>query len=81
MLQYTVDTKGDVILFSRIFLRFFEYEYEIAPYFIQLKKPKLDIGLFLDFCVFTCFNQFLHHVIIKLFGRSGMMYDTKNDIF
>ena len=30
-------------------------------------KPKLDIGLFVDFCVFTCFYQFLHEVIIKLF--------------
>ena len=33
-------------------------------------KPKLDIGLFVDFCVFTCFYQFLHDVLIKLFCRS-----------
>ena len=26
-----------------------------------------DNGLFVDFCVFTCFYQFLHDVIIKLF--------------
>ena len=30
-------------------------------------KPELDIGLFLAFCVFSCFYQFLHDVIIKLF--------------
>ena len=30
-------------------------------------KPKLDMGLFVDFCVFTCFYQFLHDVLIKLF--------------
>ena len=30
-------------------------------------KAKLDIGLFVDFCVFTCFYQFLNDVIIKLF--------------
>ena len=29
---------------------------------------KLDIGLLEDFCVFTCFYQVLHDVIIKLFG-------------
>ena len=33
-------------------------------------KPKLELGLFVDFCVFTCFYQFLHDVIIKLFCRS-----------
>jgi hypothetical protein len=30
-------------------------EYDTAPYFIQLSKPKLDIRLFVDFCVFTNF--------------------------
>ena len=33
-------------------------------------KPKLDIGSFGDFFIFTCFYQFLHNVIIKLFCRS-----------
>ena len=33
-------------------------------------KPKIDIGLFVDFCIFTCFYQFLHDVIIILFCRS-----------
>ena len=42
-------------------------EYETAPYFIQLCQ---SIGLFTDFCVVTCFYQFLHNVIIKLFCRS-----------
>ena len=28
-------------------------------------KPKLDIGLFVDFCVFICFYQFMHDVLIK----------------
>ena len=32
-----------------------------------LLKPKLDIGLLVDFCVFTYFYQFLQDVIIKLF--------------
>ena len=27
-------------------------------------KPKLDIGLFVEFCVFTCFYQFLHDKIV-----------------
>ena len=30
-------------------------------------KPKLDIELFVNFCVFTCFYQFLHDMTIKLF--------------
>ena len=30
-------------------------------------KPKLDMWLFVDFCVFPFFYQFLHDVIIKLF--------------
>ena len=34
---------------------------------ILFNKPKLDIGLFVDFCVFTYFYKFLHHVILKLF--------------
>ena len=28
-------------------------------------KPKLDMGLFVDFCWFICFNQFLHNMLIK----------------
>ena len=40
--------------------------YETAPNSIQL-NPKLDIGLFVDLAEFTCFYQFLHDVIIKLF--------------
>ena len=40
--------------------------YETAPNFIQLIQ-KLDIGLFVDLAEFTCFYQFLHDVIIKLF--------------
>ena len=31
------------------------------------RKSKRDIGLFVDFCEFTCFYQFLHDVLIKLF--------------
>ena len=30
-------------------------------------KPKLDMGLFVDLAEFTCFYQFLHVVILKLF--------------
>ena len=46
-------------------------KYETAPNFIQLSPmPKLEIGLFVDFCVFPCFYQFLHDLIIKLFCRS-----------
>ena len=30
-------------------------------------KPKLVMGLFDDFCVFTRFYQFLHDLLIKLF--------------
>ena len=37
---------------------------------LHSNKPKLDIGLFVDFCVFTCFYQFMHDVLIKLFCRS-----------
>ena len=33
-------------------------------------KPKLDIGLFVDFAEFPWIPQFLHDVIIKLFCRS-----------
>ena len=36
-------------------------------FILSLIKPKLDMGLFVDFCVFTCFYQFLHDVLIKLF--------------
>ena len=34
------------------------------------RKSKLDIGLFVDFCEFTCFYQFLHNFITKRFCRS-----------
>ena len=37
-------------------------------------KPKLDMGLFVDFCVFTCFYQFLHDVLIKL-----LCFDLQNN--
>ena len=39
---------------------------------LQIKpiKPKLDMGLFVDLAEFTCFYQFLHDLIIKLFCRS-----------
>ena len=37
-------------------------EYETIPYFLQLNQI-----LFVNFCVFTCFYQFLHDVIITLF--------------
>ena len=39
-------------------------KYETASNFIQLSQ---NFGLFVDLCVFTCFYQFLHDVIIKLF--------------
>ena len=42
-------------------------EYEAVPYSLQLNKPKLYIWLFVNFCVFTCFYQFLHDGIIILF--------------
>ena len=32
-------------------------EYETDPYFLLLIKPKLDIGLFVDFCAFTWFKD------------------------
>ena len=41
-------------------------KYETAPNFIQLTQ-NLYIGLFVDLAEFTCFYQFLHDVIIKLF--------------
>ena len=38
-------------------------KYETAPNFIQ----KIDIGLFVDFCVCTCFYQFLYNfVFVKM---------------
>ena len=40
-------------------------KYETAPKF-YLIKPKLDIGLFVDFWL-LCFYQFLRDVIIELF--------------
>ena len=33
-------------------------------------EPKLDIGLFVDFCGFTCFYQFLYELSIKFVCRS-----------
>ena len=40
-------------------------------------KAKLDIGLFVDFCVFTWFYQFLHDVDHKmvLFWSAEQLYD------
>ena len=55
------------------FIRFEEYSL-INMRQLQI-KPKLDIGLFVDFCVFTCFCQFLHDMIIKLF-----CFDLQNNI-
>ena len=37
-------------------------------------KPKLDMRLFVDFCVFTCFYQFLHDMLIKLFVLSAEQF-------
>ena len=37
-------------------------------------KPKLGMGLFVDLAEFTCFYQFLHVVILKLF-----CFDLKNN--
>ena len=57
------------IHFSRIW--FFPVQLnEWESYIFSPIKPKLELGLFVDFCVFTCFYQFLHDVIIKLFCRS-----------
>ena len=39
-------------------------EYETVLYLLLLS---LDMGLFVDFCIFTCFYQFLQDVLIKLF--------------
>ena len=44
-------------------------------------KPKLDMGLFVDFCVFTCFYQCLHDVLIKLFCFDPKLYATESNIF
>ena len=33
-------------------------------------KPKLDMRLFVDSCVFTCFYKFLHDVVIKLLSAA-----------
>ena len=38
-------------------------------------KPKLDIGLFVDFCVFNCFYQVLHDVLLKLICKSKQFYE------
>ena len=37
-------------------------------------KPKLGIGFSVDFCVFTCFYQFLHDVLNKL-----VCFDLQNN--
>ena len=34
---------------------------------ILFSKPKLDMRLFVDLAEFTCFYQFLHELLIKLF--------------
>ena len=39
----------------------------MRQFHILFNSAKLDIGLFVDFCVFTCFYHFLHDVIIKSF--------------
>ena len=39
-------------------------------------KPKLDIGLFVDFCVFTCFYQFLQDVLIIFFLSAEQFYEN-----
>ena len=44
--------------------------YEWDSYIFSSIKSKLDIGLFVDFCAFTCFYQLLPDVIIILFCRS-----------
>ena len=49
-------------------------EYETASTFYSI-KPKLDIRLFVDFCVFTCIYWFLHDVLIKLVCRSKQFYE------
>ena len=43
-------------------------EYETAPNFIELTHNLTSV--FVDLAEFTCFYQFLHDVIIKLFCRS-----------
>ena len=40
-------------------------EYETVLYFLQLSQNLT--WEFVDFCAFTCFYQFLHDVLIKLF--------------
>ena len=37
-------------------------------------EPKFDIRVLVDFCVFTCFYQFLYDVITKLFCRSKQKF-------
>ena len=49
-------------------------EYETVPYFLQSSQK-----LFVDFCVFTCFYQFLRDVIIILFCRSKQS-DKHSDV-
>ena len=49
---------------------------------ILLIKPRLDIGLFVDLAEFSCFYQFLHDVIIKLFcfDLGNRLYQNKSVI-
>ena len=42
----------------------------MRQFHILFNKLKLVIGLFVDFCLFTCFYRFLQDVLTKLFGRS-----------
>ena len=41
-----------------------------------MRQLQLDMGLFADFCVFTCFYQFWHDVIIKfVFFEKATKFD------
>ena len=42
---------------------------------ILFSKPKLDMRLFVDLAEFTCFYQFLHELLIKLF-----CFDLQNNL-
>ena len=39
----------------------------MTQFHISFNYANFNIRLFVDFCVFTCFHQFLHDMIIKLF--------------
>ena len=63
---------------SKLFFRRPKYSLITMRQLHSLKpKPKLDIELFVDFCGFTCFYQFLHELIIKfvLFWSADKFYD------